>query len=1232
MYKVFVVGCGGSGAKTMSYMMDELKATLEKQAPEWWAKNKRLPDAWKFVSIDAPLVPEVVENSKLPSVTEAGGDYVACGSNAGLPSVRQNIAAAAASEAKLGTLANWALKDHTLDNLNVARGAGQYRGVGRILILNRLKEVNAQLNRSWAEVISAETDADLAAIAAETGQNKEADGPIVFIISSMAGGSGASMAVDVCRLVSALPGIDNGGIGLYMVTPDVFTGGADAPMDKMAGTNPNALAMFAELAAGQAGAGAQTDAATYQALGLNIPVNSLPVGRIFPVGRTVGTDDRITEIGNGTPSDIYRSLGLGLASLFTDHQAMANYVAHIMNNPQSKRSPMYGWGAVEYPFVPWSTFGYGRVAMGRERYAEYSAQRLARWAVDHITSGHFDRQEIGKDEAQQLRDRVESNWSSFRDSMVSVLPLVSNPEEWIARNFSQVIPAWVGGYVEETMNRIEPANKRKGSEWAAAIRTVVGVTSNQINTEFTRDQRSHRPFYGALVQWAGPDALQRRLLDQLRHEVGKHGAAYAQELLQRLQGELKTSTVNALEGKNANPWIDIANCLADFENLGRIPDDSEYRKKIKLALQTELQRIAQNFIASQMAEILRSFDNDFIKALDAEFSRQRDELRSQRTVTSDPEMGISRLETIYPSLWPAEGDGAVDSRFGAPATEASITPIEEFKARFEEHIQNARPNGGDETVSFDTGLGQAGRAVVSGDWHQGADPDPAPRDLLSVRDGMWWIPQQHTVNPHTGERVDYRKPRFDFKIDSKSVLERSRKFINRTGTSFAAFVSESLADYVDADGHPAHERARREELLVQKFALALELALPLAQVDKAVLQELLGTSVAYDFVFTTIPFKNHSLEGRMKDALTAFKGGAANTDSRKSLEGAFGNSGGLREISITGSFEKYPPVVFSSVLPRAAAQWDAYSTPTDRDEFWRMRRARPLSAALPMSDLERGAMIRGYFVGKLTGGIYHSDEVRQTADNDPIQIYDVRTNSQTRNKWLTIQTPLLTPPHAMGHRRNYLPAILENATMAWAKISQPPVMGSIQPYLALRALWDEGDMPTQWRPPTGLYSDNQIVNQTSGQEVLRRWLWSGERFETQIPLAVEGTGPEATPEQRLEATKEWLQKERELAVAYSPSKAGSSDGFLGAQKENRFGDIREMEVAYALPLFADLAPDYISAIDDLLVSLDWAYNAGDPRASQQFQPPAAQSTPPSGPGFGGGFNGGGQAPQMPGLD
>lgn len=1225
MYKVFVVGCGGSGAKTMSYMMDQLKATLEKQAPEWWSKNKRLPDAWKFVSIDAPLVPEVVEKSKLPSVTEAGGDYVACGTNAGLSSVRRNIADSAAREAKLGTLSNWALKDGSLDTLDVANGAGQFRGVGRMLVLNRLKEVNAQLRRSWAEVISADTDADLMQIAAETGQNREVAGPVVFIISSMAGGSGASMAVDVCRLVSALPGVNNGGVGLYMVTPDVFSGGETSQMDSFAGTNPNALAMFAELAAGQAGAGVQTDAATYQAMGLNISMEDIPVGRIFPVGRTVGTDDKITEIGNGTPSDIYRSLGLGLASLFTDHLAMANYVAHVINNPQPSRSEYYGWGATEYPFVPWGTFGYGRVAMGRERYAEYSAQRLAHWAVNHINSGHFDRGELGKDEAQQLEERVQTNWGGFRDRMDAVLPLVGDPKQWIERNFGGVITNWSEARVNDAIGAIPNANKQRGNEWLQVVYRELSNASYRINNEFNMDRRADRPFYGALVEWAGPEALQGHLLDTLRLEVGKYGAAYAKELLNKLQAELK-SVITRLESEPDHAWLVFEGADHDkIQNAGRIPDSSEYSKQIYRALQPQVRGAAVSFIARQMAELLRAFDTDFLKALEAEITRQREELRSQCTVTTDPELGISRLQTIYPNLWPAEFDGAVDSRFGAPATEASITPISEFRDRFVEHIQNARPQGGDDTVSFDTGLAQAGKAVVAGEWEQGADTEPAPADLLSVRDGMWWVPQQHTTDPRTGELRDYRKPRFDFKIRSQDVLDRSRKFINRNGTSFSTFVSESLADYVDADGHPAHERARREDLLVSKFALALELALPLAQVDKAVLQAMLGQAVSYDFVFTKIPFKNHALEARMTDELSKFKGGAANTQSRKSLADAFGNSGGLREISITGSFEKYPPVVFSSVLPQAAAQWDAASSQTARADFWRMRRARPLSAALPMSDMERGAMIRGYFVGKLTGRIYHSEEVRVSADNEPIQIYDVRGKSQTKDKWLTIATPLLTPPSQMGHRRNYLPAILENSSMAWAKISQQPVMGSIQPYLALRALWDEGEMPTQWRQDGQLYGGDGIANHTSGQEVLREWLWSGQRKNGEY-LMVEGTGPNVSVEERLAAAKKWLNDERELAVAYSPAMVGSDDGFLGGRTEKPYGDVKDLQIAAALPLFADLAPDYVSAIDDLLFSLDWAYKTGAPSAGGGFNP-GAQSGP-----TGQEFNGGGPQISMPGLD
>lgn len=1225
MHKVFVVGCGGSGAKTMSYMMDQLKATLEKEAPNWWARNRRLPDAWKFVSIDAPLVPEKVENSKLPSVTEAGGDYVPCGSDAGLSDVRDRVAASAASAAKLGTVANWALKDSSLDTLDVANGAGQFRGVGRILLLNRLKQINTQLRRSWNEVISADTDSDLEQIAAEMGQHRDIAGPVVFVISSMAGGSGASMAVDVCRLVSALPGVNTGSVGLYMVTADVFTGGEQIT-DAYSGTNPNALAMFAELAAGQAGAGAATDAATYQALGLtDLSLGSIPVGRIFPVGRTVGTEERVTEIGNGTPSDIYRSLGLGLASLFTDHMAMANYVSHVINNPQPKRTPLYGWGAEQYPFVPWGTFGYGRVAMGRERYAEYAAQRLARYAVDHITAGHFDRSDIGKDEAQQLDERVDSNWTGFRDRLNNVFPLVGDVGQWININYNAVISSWVAERMDTFQRRIPNANRQRGSEWLGVVEAELGNLSEGVRGEFTREQRAERPFYGALVEWAGPKGIQGRLLEVLSLEVGKYGAAYASALLARLEGELNNIVVPNLAAKNPNTWFKLDDRLRDrLSGMGRMADTAELLPSIRNDIEPKLRHAAVDFIASQMAEVLRAYNIDFVKTLQAEITRQREDLQTQRNVTTDPDLGISRLQTIFPSLWPAENDGAVDSRFGAPATEASITPISEFQDRFVEHIQNSRPHGGNETPSFDTALADAGRAVVSGDWAQGVDANPAPRDLLTVRDGMWWIPQHHNIDPHTRQLVDYRKPRFAFRIGSLEVLERSRKFINRTGTSFATFIGESLADYVEADGHPAHERASREDLVVQKFALALELALPLAQVDSAVLQAMMGEGITYDFVFTTVPFENHPLEPRLKDILATFKNNAVTQRSRQSLNDAFGNNGGVREISITGSFEKYPPVVFSSVLPQAAVQWDANSSQTARADFWRMRRARPLSAALPMSDAERGAMIRGYMVGRLSGRVFHSEEVRVTADQDPIQIYDVRHGSQTKDKWLTIATPLLTPPSQMGHRRNYLPAILENATMAWAKIGQQPVLGSIQPYLALRALWDEGDLPTKWRQDGQLYGGGDIANHTSGQAVLREWLWSGVRPNREF-LMVEGTGPGVTPEQRLEAAKAWLNAERELAVAYSPANVSADDGFLGGRSETPYGDIRSLEIAYALPLFADLAPDYVTAIDDILASLDWAFKAGPPQGA-----PAQQPQTPAQP-TGQAFNGGAGI-SMPGLD
>ena len=52
MYKVLVIGCGGSGAKTLAYMMDQLRADLAVHGID------EIPGCWQFLNVDTPLQEE----------------------------------------------------------------------------------------------------------------------------------------------------------------------------------------------------------------------------------------------------------------------------------------------------------------------------------------------------------------------------------------------------------------------------------------------------------------------------------------------------------------------------------------------------------------------------------------------------------------------------------------------------------------------------------------------------------------------------------------------------------------------------------------------------------------------------------------------------------------------------------------------------------------------------------------------------------------------------------------------------------------------------------------------------------------------------------------------------------------------------------------------------------------------------------------------------------------------
>ena len=112
MKKFLVVGCGGSGAKTLAFMMDQLKAELRSIDPD----RTELPKAWQFVNIDVPLSEEAGPQ-KLPNVTQNGGHYIGIGARQNYNDFDAGVSETLGRAGKLGEIATWATRNPASNNV-----------------------------------------------------------------------------------------------------------------------------------------------------------------------------------------------------------------------------------------------------------------------------------------------------------------------------------------------------------------------------------------------------------------------------------------------------------------------------------------------------------------------------------------------------------------------------------------------------------------------------------------------------------------------------------------------------------------------------------------------------------------------------------------------------------------------------------------------------------------------------------------------------------------------------------------------------------------------------------------------------------------------------------------------------------------------------------------------------------------------------------------------------------
>jgi hypothetical protein len=1152
MYKFLVVGCGGSGGETLARIMDQLKSELMPHGiPE-------LPAGWQFVHVDVPVVPDT-DVPGVGNVRDQGGTYIGTAPSSGSYSVLDNsVSQKLQQTGDLDQFVTWAPRRPESVTTPLHNGAGQMRGVGRVITLNRAKDVFSGLQRAVNQLKTTEANAQMKQVAdavpGSGGFDPEGD-PMVFVVSSMAGGAGASMALDVCRLLGQVQGVSVNDTCVYMYTSDIFP-------DQLEGVRPNALGMLGEIVAAQAAASEDHDVRLLESLGQHVDRSGGPsFARVFPVSKYQGLDR--TTFGDGTQRGLYRGLARGLAALMISGKASTDFRAYDLTNKDglSPNRSFLGWGVEAADKLSWGTFGFGSLSMGRDRYRHYSSQRLARTAADRLSEGHLQPGSTAGAE-QQLTKLVDSQWPT----VVHELGLPAEHQTYDTGAAGAWVVSALGeqsldAALREMIDRyavgaeLPRAQGQTGPNWIASAGNYLRAKQAQLQ------QGGYEIIQRWAYDWAR--AFEARLLSVISTGIAQYGLPYARALLQRLQTHIGQGVVPRCTELSRYPATDVSRVPSEVEGYaaavkGTIVQGEELEQRLLTGLLAGLRNNSYLMASEALAAVLSEAPQDLLAPLQRTVEESIQGIDLARTETSRT-VGLANVETDVYSAWPSDEDQRVPDRFATAHNEVLLTPAAQFQDLYRHHLPDAVGSGGQGPagIEWDSARRMAAAQVISGQW-TAAEGSSAPGGL--IEELARWRPSRFTRDPHTGNPLTASAGRYSLHVGSRDLRLRALQFVNRRNEAFDKYCSLSLEDYIlGKDGAAPHELSQRRTDLEAKFRETLTRGLPLSSVHPDVVSRIHASSVTYRYKFSAAPFAAApDLVDRLRAVLT----------SQQSVEpqtvDIFDNSltqgqtaAGITHVDVFGSFGNLSPIAFDGVLVPVSTRWSQLTSSGQRQDFWTYRRARTLPASLPMSEAERRAMISGWYVAQLTGQLQIPSPDNLTR---PVQVFDASSS-----QWLSFPNPLLTPPSQfVGETFDWLPAVLETYLLAIANAHQSPVLGSLRPYQVLRAVYDRSEE----QPASGLETRS-----LSGLTHLADWLRTG-----QTPSGAGSRADADSLEQRYENAQTFLSTVGGFASSMLDT---STPGHVGVRVENR-------AAGAGTPIFCDLVPDIVEVTQTLQGVLEGA--------------------------------------------
>lgn len=1074
---IMIVGVGGSGGKTLRAMRQTLLRRLRQKG---WTKD-RLPEGWQMLWVDSVSQQDedAFESPLLPNDQYAG--LVSPGLR--YSDLRTSLEQSVPKNQRLDALAGW-----TPDTvpISVAAGAGQARAIGRVISAAQLDTLKDRLDSSYRRLSGASVTSELAEVSRLLGQ---ADGaaltePLALVISSVAGGSGSGMFLDVVEtLKSVAPAFTEPGVIMTVLyTPDVFESVKGAG-DQIP---PNTLAAVMEACSGVFAAGL-----THASDGLLTSQGVVSRSRHgfgskanFLVG---ARNNRITL---GSQEEIYHAVGDSLTSVIADDNVQqtlrAFTITNVFLNSGLPLNVLDTSGLTDSgnddESMPFSALGMARVTLGTDRLTEYVTQLVTRDIVESLLWPEYDpayRQDGQRIPSQErIDERVHERWRSLDGKRGFLIESGLNERQSADDIIDQLV---------------EPAMSARIGQWAQGVVTTAsqGVDSkglppsdwvHRLHSQFTNRLAALRSSesdirYGLAQRWTS--ATHRRLTELIASEAASSGFTVTTELLERLisemehvSGELKNESAST-RGQVELVHGELNRVLNDAGAARIGSDESHLTERAKKVLQVGA-GLAVDADRKEFAAILvQDLTNGMLEPL-------LDAVRTSRARLID-NISADRVDGRA-NPWPLlpQYDKPVPSQMSPGTTERTLLKVTDFPDVVAREVKSCL------------------RDAERGNWRQVLRMRAALGRSLDLDDPVGesilthvarWSSQDPRANESgiAGAKGSYRLPQSV--ADVGAVVGRYLADA-KSAAGITRFLGQGLSEYVESG--TAQQQVDRQNDLISALTDAVQVAAPFVQINPAVKAALHpNVSDQLQLVVTTIPFPTGDpLHDRIKNVLVD-----ANLWSDTQSPGWF-KTDQTPEITVfTMTGKAMLPMVFDNVMRPVSESWARNSNAVaTRHAFWSKRRARPLAEAIPAGPETIAAMMRGWFLAGLLNQRRIQDEVPsgwRVSVWDP----DIRQMAD-------FPFPLLSDRPIS---RDDIPAaLMQSLGIAMIRVN---AQGDLQPLRAYRRLMGLGD-------------------RASAARLLGTWVTSGTVADPGAPVPLlEVAGPSGevgSPEARRAAVAETL--------------------------------------------------------------------------------------------------------------